>query len=438
LIEVRHVARVQLPEDENVKALILNLFAYTSRNGESFHNYSYKDGVAYFPPCLPKLEVVASLLNETVVDNRSHGQTISSPFILNPEFTLRDYQVEPARQLFDDTRDNKSATLSAGCGTGKTIVVSHAAGRLNKKILGILDQSNLFQNWAIAFDLIYGKKIQQLKSTDIVFSDVCITTFQMLHRNPELLSRIRKEFGCLILDECHVVKATTFKQVLSRLDTQYRVACTATFFNKNLPLGILEDWLAPVSVKMVDQYALTPEIRWIDTGVIWSSEEPMDYASYVLPALAADAKRNAVIFSILKQCLEEKRRTIVCCITVKQANFLHEIMVKSGARSTVYTGSTTAKRDLEVKTKMNSGELDFIFASMKFNKGTDIDTADCMVLVRPNNNLKDTQQLTGRVVRKVEGKPKPIVYDFADVGYLAEIFVRNRKKFYRSLNYEEG
>ena len=436
IIEVRNAAKVVLPDDEALKGVILNMFSYVSRTGEVFYNYVYKDGVVYLPPSMHKLEIVAGLLGSTIVDCRSSGEKLSTPFVLNPEFKFRDYQVEPANHLLNHVRERFSGTLSAGCGTGKTVVMSYVAGQLGNKTLLLTDQVNIAANWADAYNLIYNKQIDILNAKSNKFGDVCLTTFQLLHRNPALLASMRSRFGCVLIDEAHVVKAATFKEVMMRLDTKYRIGCSATFFSKNLSTGILEDLIAPVCVTMVDNNALIPTVEWVDTGVYWSSETPNDFGSKILPELAASQHRLAVIVQTLRRCLAQNRRTIVVCIKVDQAKRLSDLLQRVGARTVVYVGTTSAKRDREVKHLFETGQLDFVFVSKKMDKGVDFPSADCVVMTKPNNNLKDTQQITGRVVRKVDGKPKPWVIDFRDKGYLAEIFANNRDKFYRKLKYE--
>lgn len=434
MIEVKHAAKVCLP-DELSKALVLNMFAYTNKQGKTFFNYTYDKGVAYLPPAMPKLKVIAGLLGTGIEDSRSEGESLSSPFVLSDGFNFREYQEEPAKELLAHVLQNNYSTLSAGCGTGKTIVMTYVAGQLQKKILILLGQTNLVGNWEVAFDIIYNKPLQIIKATDTVFSDVCVCTFQLLHRRPELLTLLRTEVGCLLIDEAHSVTAETFKQVMFRLDNKYRIGCSATFFNKNIPTAMLEDLIAPVSVTMVDKEALIPTVRWVDTGVEWVSTNPDDFSS-ILAHLAESPIRNSIVFQELRGCFEQKRRTIVACINIAQARFLDNLMRKLGARSEVYVGTTSKKRDKELKDKFEGGELDFVHMIKKMEQGTDFPSADCIALVKPNNNLKTTQQLTGRVVRKFEGKPDPIVIDFRDEGKLSAVFCRNRTKFYNQLNYK--
>jgi hypothetical protein len=109
MIEVRHMAKVDLRGvSVDVKALILNMYSYTSRTGEIFSNYTYADGIAYLPPKLDKLKVVAELLNRKLVDHRSEGSPIGEPFVLNKDFLSGDTKVN---LLMNSLRNSKITVL---------------------------------------------------------------------------------------------------------------------------------------------------------------------------------------------------------------------------------------------------------------------------------------------------------------------------------------
>lgn len=440
MIVVRNMARVDLPNDFALKAMIMGMYSYELRNGGSFQNYMYaaKSGVVYLPPNMQKLRTVAGLLGREIKDERSEGEPLSSPFVLQPEFELREYQKAPTEDLYKHIKQHNYGTLQAGCGTGKTVVMTRVAGQLGRKTLILIDQSNLIENWDAAFGFIWGRSLQQIKSNTAEFGDCCISTFQLFRENPELLNRIRNEFGTLLVDESHVMTAETFRDVMLRLSNINRISCSATFFNKNMPVAVLEDLVAPVCVTMVDPHALTPQVIWVDSGVPWVSDHPDNFASKTLPALAADVRRNTVILGLMKKCLADKRRTIIVAIKKDQAEFLHYMAQKLGAKSVLFTGTTSRKFNQKMKVDFDSGNLDFCVSVMKMNKGTDLESASALIFARPNNNQRDTQQITGRVVRKQEGKPQPIIYDIVDRGSLASRFANNRYKWYLSLGYEVG
>lgn len=421
----------------NIRRQILGMFAYPMSDGSSFFNYQYNSaaGIALLPPNMAKLKMVADLLGEEIFDNRSRGQPLSEPFQLQPEFQPRDYQEDPSQHLIDYIKEHYYGTLEAGCGTGKTVVMTYAAGHLNCKILILVDQSNLITGWTDAAQFIWGRKLQKITAKTTEFGDMCFSTFQLLAQNDQLLKRIRKEFGCCLIDECHTAKAATFKRVMFGLNNQYRIGCSATFFGKNLPQGVLHDIIAPTCVTMVDPHALTPDVHFVDTGVPFLSNDPSVFGNKTLPALAMDERRNAVIYKLIKERAAAGRRILVIGIKNDQAKLLCALIERLGISATVYTGSTSVKRDLQVKNDFNSGKLQVVFTSKKLDKGTDLASADTLINAKPSNNEAVVRQQSGRIVRIWEGKPLPELYDLRDAGSLSETFARNRARWYRDLGY---
>lgn len=436
-IVVRHLAKIDLRGvSVDTKSLILGLYSYSNKyTGESFTNYIYKDGICYLPPNMEKLQMVASLLDETIVDERSKGAPLNSPFVLQEGFKLRDYQVAPAEELINHAKEFQYSTLFAGTGLGKSMVLTYVAGSLGGRYLVCIDQNNLLPSWKEAAKSVWGRELQQLQSTTTEFSDTSICSFQLLARNEQLLNRIRKVYSTGLIDECHVSAAPTYKKVLSRLDNYYRLACTASFLKKGFTSEVLTDFLAPISVTMKSENPVIPNIRWVNTGVKWASEQPYDYATCILPYLAADEKRNELVMSLIEECVRDNRITIVMAITVAQAKYLSNEASKIGAKAISYTGATSVKKDNEVRNMIDTGKLNVITCVSKVLKGVDWPKADAMILVKPHNSEKDAIQGTGRVTRKVEGKPTPIIYDLRDIGPLAETFARNRGRYYKKLGY---
>lgn len=397
-------------------------------------SYKYKNGVALLPVNLDKLTEVARLLGTTVVDQRGLRNAQPETFHLNPGFLFRDYQKEPAAQLLTYIQNNHYGTFSAPCGTGKTIILSYVAGMLQEKTLILLDQTNLMPNWIDAFKIIWNRDVQVINSKTSNLDHVGVTTFQLLHRNQDLLYLLKDQYGMLLIDECHTVKCDSFTKVLQNMDNKYRIATSATFFAKNLPTELLVDCCgAPVCVEMEDKNALVPKVDFISTYVDTPSDSPDEW-SKTLSHLASNDKRNALIIDLVREQTENNRHIIVICITKEMAHYLAD-RCSAFCTTESYVGTSSAKKDFDIKTRFESGDLQCVFTCKKFDKGTDFTIADCLISAHPANNKGKLQQLSGRVVRKKEGKPEPLILDLVDRGQLVWRFAKNRYNWYAGLSY---
>ena len=431
-ILIRNLARVEL--QDSTKLEVLKMYSHENRNGEVIQNYIYRDGVAFLPLNSTKLKMVSVLTGQELVDERSKGAGLKEPFVLNAGFTLREHQASPSGEFLRFIQRNFYGVLKAQCGAGKSCVNTWVAGHLQKKTLILVDQGNLAGQWQEAFKMVWNKDAAILKSEKDLEADVVISTFQFLNRNPEILKKMKDLFGCCVCDEMQISAATTYKKVLMSLNNKYRIGTTATLMKKGFSNEVLTDLIADISVEMKDSNTMIPEIHFLPTDVAWCSNNPDDF-SKILTELSQNDKRNEFIIELIKKEVLQGRRVLFVGARIESLTYLHA-KVSEFCSATLYVGSTTLKQDQALKDEVASGNVQAVFADKKLDKGTDIPSLDVLILSKPTNNEATVTQLVGRIVRALEGKPTPIVYDLYDRGNLAWRFAGNRLRWYRGLGYK--
>ncbi len=434
-IIIRNMARVKVPEDK--LAQVLRRYLYEGRNGERLKNYKYtpSNGYAYLPLNPEKLRQVASELNMDMIDERSEGLAISQPFVVKDSFKFRDYQVEPAYKLLDRVVTNNNGVLRGDCGLGKSSVMTWVSGQLGKKTLILVDMSSLAASWVYTFEMVYGITPQVITKDTVEFADVCIATFQLLNLNPALVDKIRNDFGTLLVDEVHGSQAQTYKEVLFKFNSKYKIGCTATFLRKNYTNEVLADLISDISVEMVDLSSLKCDVKFMDTGSHWYSSNPDDWGK-IISKLAKDKQRNDLIVSIAATLATKGRKIVIAGLTIESLQCIHDKLKElPDCRPQMYVGTTTMKQDDQIKDDVKTGKVNIILTVNKLSKGVDIVALDCLIFAKPNNNQAAVTQLAGRIVRKLEGKPTPLVVDLVDNSELAKRFANNRRKWYRQLGY---
>lgn len=434
-IELKNMARVEIPEELRLE--ILGSYFHTARNGDQIKNYLYnkQDGYFLLPLNERKLASVAKRLNETIVDLRSMGDPLRSPYILNPAFCFRPHQIEPASALLSHCEAHNYGVLHAGCGCGKTVVMTWVAGHLNTRVLILVDMGSLQTQWQEAFKLVWNKDAQILDRSATEFADVCIVTFQLLHSNPGLLETIRKKFGCVLLDEFHSTQSTTRRNVLMRLNSKYRIGCTATLMKKGFSEEVLTDMVSDVSVTMVDHSELKPDVYFVPSPTKLISNNPDDWGK-IMSKLGKDGPRNQFVLELAHDQITKGRKVLVIGVTVESLKGIHNALKQlDGCRPKLYVGSTTLAQDKELRDQVAEGTVNCVLTVKKGDKGLDLPSLDCLILARPNNSEAFVTQIAGRVVRYVEGKPNPEIYDVVDQGSLAETFAKNRRRWYQRLKY---
>ena len=433
-IVLKNLAQVTLPEEHRRE--VLELFVHTNRDGVSIRNYKYKDGVAYLPLNMRKLAYVSKLLNEPIVDERTPGADLSAPFTLNPLFTFREHQEKPANDLVAHCLRNNYAVLSAPCSCGKTVVMAYAAGKLGRKVLVLVDMGSLQSQWAEAFEIVWNKKVQIIDRNSKEFADVCVATFQLLHLNPELVKAIKTHFGTLLLDEFHSTQSDTRREVLTKMNNQYRIGCTATLMKKGYSDEVLTDMVSDVSVEMIDPKALKADVFFVDSGVKFYSNNSDDWGKIQSKLGSSDA-RNAFVAGLVMDRVLWGRKVLLIGVTLESLGVIAKHLYKNcpECKLRVYIGSTKLKEDQALRADLANGTINVIGTVKKADKGLDLPSLDCLILARPANNEAFVTQIAGRIVRPVDGKPTPEIYDVVDRGELAVRFAGNRRRWYRKLGY---
>lgn len=434
-IVIRNMARVKVPEEK--LAQVLRMYLYEGRDGSKLKNYKYtpSNGYAYLPLNYAKLEEVAQLLGEDIIDERSEGLAISQPFVVKDSFKFRDYQVEPAFKLLEHIRANNYGVLSAGCGTGKTSVMTWVAGQLGLRTIILVDMSALAASWIYTFEMIYGITPQIITKDTTDFEDVAIVTFQLLHLNPDLKDRLRNIYGTCLIDEFHGVQAETYKEGLWSQNNKYRIGCTATYRKKGYSDEVLSDLVAPISVTMKDPSALICDVYFVESGVRFISNNPDDWGR-ITSKLAKDETRNKFISALTTKAVLQGRKVLVIGLTTESLKFIERLLKPiESCKTQVYVGTTTLEQDQQLKDDVASGKINVVLSAKKFDRGTDCPDLDFIILAAPSNNQSTVEQRIGRIVRRVEGKPTPIICDVVDNSDLAKGFAKNRRKWYRNLNH---
>ncbi|KAF1775983.1 Helicase XPB/Ssl2, N-terminal domain [Phytophthora cactorum] len=161
---------------------------------------------------------------------------------LKPTTRIREYQEKSLSKMFGNGRA-RSGIIVLPCGAGKTLTGVTAASTIKKSCLCLCTSAVSVEQWTAQFKMwtnIPEKKIARFTSVakDYIDPDsgVIVTTYTMVAFGGR---RARREWGCILLDEVHVVPAKMFRKVIGSIACHCKLGLTATLVREDDLIGDL-------------------------------------------------------------------------------------------------------------------------------------------------------------------------------------------------------
>jgi superfamily II DNA or RNA helicase len=363
--------------------------------------------------------------------------------VLHREFkgSLYPQQQEAVEQLSSQS----CGVLSATTGFGKTVIGSAMIQRRQTSTLVIVHRKQLLEQWkeslAAFLDcekndigIIGGGKHKPSGKIDIA-------TIQTLTSKAENLQKI-KDYGHIIVDECHHISAFTFERVMKEARAKYVLGLTATPTRKDGLHPIMTMQCGPIRYKV--KAKSQAKVHHFDHiliprhTVFYSKKEKVQE---LFSELQEDEKRNEMIFNDILKSLDEGRSPIVLTerqrhidlLTNRLEGFAKNIIVLKGGLSK----KEEQKRLKRLKEIPETEERVIIATGKYIGEGFDDSRLDTLFLTLPVSWKGTLQQYVGRFHRTHHLKQEVKVYDYVDrrVPVLMRMYVK-RLKGYNSLGYK--
>lgn len=178
---------------------------------------------------------------------------------LKPTTRIREYQEKSLSKMFGNGRA-RSGIIVLPCGAGKTLTGVTAASTIKKSCLCLCTSAVSVEQWTAQFKMwtnIPEKKIARFTSVAKDFIDptsgVIVTTYTMVafggkraRASEEVMQLIQsREWGCILLDEVHVVPAKMFRKVIGSIACHCKLGLTATLVREDDLIGDLNFLIGP-------------------------------------------------------------------------------------------------------------------------------------------------------------------------------------------------
>ena len=250
-------------------------------------------------------------------DRRVRHETLDLPF----SFTLRDYQEEAVVALVRHTQ----GTAVLPCGAGKTVIGAGAIARCGQPALVLVHTHDLLDQWRDTLRAALDVEPGVVADGEIAPAEVTVATVQTLaNLSPRDLAAVGARFGCVIVDECHHVPATTFREVVGALPAFYRFGLTATPERSDgltpmLRFALGEPVFSIGHERLVEAgHLVVPEVVAVHTGV----NVPADSHSELVSRLIRHPARNARLLDLATKSTFGGKATLVLSGRVEHCGHL--------------------------------------------------------------------------------------------------------------------
>jgi DNA or RNA helicases of superfamily II len=253
-----------------------------------------------------------------------------------------------------------------------------------------------------------------------------------------------KDYGMVIVDECHHVPSVTYELVVKNLKAQTVYGLTATPIRKDGhqpiifmqfgPIRFVADAKAQMDKQSFQRY-LIPRF----TSFRELSDNKETYTS-LLPKLAEDELRNQLMCDDIIKVVRQGRTPIILTKLVSHVGIIASMLaphIKNVIRLTG-VGKTTEKREAmqHLLSIPKEEPLAIVATGSYVGEGFDYPRLDTLFLALPISWKGIVQQYVGRLHREFEGKKDVRVYDYIDINVpLFNTMYHRRLKGYSGAGY---
>jgi superfamily II DNA or RNA helicase len=392
-----------------------------------------------------------------IVDKRQAGRAIDVSFNggLYPE-----QKVAADRLLSYDM-----GMLAAATAFGKTVVGANLIGRRKVNTLVLVHTVEIMNNWVRDLNQFltineelptYTTPKGRVKQRDSVigtFSSqkrattgiIDIAMIGSLGKDDDINPMVR-DYGMIIVDECHHAAAATFENVLRASAAKYVYGMSATVKRGDKQERKLLMQLGPI------RYRYTAKERAIKQGIghyvyprftrmIDLSPSDDRHISELYRLIVDNEQRNMQIVADAVDCVKKGRTPVVMTKYREHAEMLYALLQGMADHVFLLQGGKSMKARAELREKMSDVSRDesmiMVATGQYIGEGFNYPRLDTMLLAMPISFEGNVEQYAGRLNRDYEGKKDVIIFDYIDqhIPVLERMYHR-RLRTYKKIGFE--
>ncbi|MBR1748685.1 MAG: DEAD/DEAH box helicase [Bacilli bacterium] len=375
------------------------------------------------------------------VDKRFKGKKINVVF----NGKLRDEQ----QKALDNLLKYENGILCAPTGFGKTVIGCKMIEERNVNTLILVNKIQLLNQWKDRIKKFLNiETIGEISSKKKNITNIIdVASIKSLWNNGDVLD-ITKNYGMIIIDECHHIAAYTFEQAINTGNAKYVYGISATPERENGHTPIIKMQCGDIRYK-VDSLKFNKELNIPMKVIVKKSHlnfTDQNIDNYELneinDLIAKDVLRSENIIKDIKEEYKKGKNILVLTERLKLMDYIYDKLSKDTNNIFKYyggIGKKVLKNYEEHANQINEeGENKIIVATGSYiGEGFDDSKLDVLFLTMPISGQTRVTQYAGRLHRKDDNKKEILIYDYVDDNFskTRNMFLK-RKKTYEKLGYE--
>ena len=399
--------------------------------------------------CMDKIRTICEKSNVKLIikDNRELG--------VKTDYNFVEMLNKKQEKVMNELLKYDTGVLCATTGFGKTVIAAKIITKLKVNALVLVNRNNLLEQWKerLSYFLDINKKeIGQIgASKENLNGKLDIASVQSLTKK-ENMEDLVKNYGLVIVDECHHVAAYGFEQVMKAIRSKYVYGLTATPTRKDGLHKIIYMQCGDIRVRVANRELkqnrkMEHVVIVKNTGYKFIGEEEKQklQISELLNDMCNNVFRNEIIIEDIKQSVLEGRIPIVLTERVDHLKILKEGLEEKlkglGIPVVIYKGTMGKKQAVEVQNILREADEEgrpriILATSSSIGEGFDDSRLDTLFLTMPVSWKGRIIQYVGRLHREHDGKNKVIVYDYLDNMKVLDKMFERRMRGYKIAGYE--
>lgn len=390
----------------------------------------------------------------TLRDKTNPGKAIPVKF----NGALREEQQPAADALLS----HDIGVLSATTAFGKTVIASYLISEKKTNTLVLVHTQSLMTQWQKSLEYFLSIEITSPDSPkvrgkqkawspigtlgggkDSTKGIVDIAIMQSLISEDNVKDIVR-EYGMIIVDECHHISAVNFEKILKFANSKYVYGLTATPTRQDGHHPIIFMQCGPIRYSVdakVHANNRDFEHYLIPRFTSYRQENTDKSIAEIYKDLSNNDLRNSLIVDDVIKAVSNGRVPIVLTERRKHVLKLNNLLSRYCRNTLTLFGTSSQKERREVLEKLEKiGEDEplIIIATGKYvGEGFDYPRLDTLFLALPISWKGKVAQYAGRLHRSYPGKNEVQIYDYVDIHVpVLEKMYQKRLKGYSSIGYK--